>query len=141
MNLKSLLIVACIFFSISSCNDKEEENEEIVEAVDPLITTGLIHQWLLDSRVVNDVTDMAIECCDYITFSTDSIDDDLVGNFYANGFAYETNGTFSVNTDDSVITFSFQESEVLYYFEVNNNQLLFRYNTDSQNVDEVWLKQ
>ena len=56
MKFKSLLIIGFISLCLSSCNDKADENEAIVEAVDPLINIGLIHEWLLDCRVVNDVS-------------------------------------------------------------------------------------
>jgi hypothetical protein len=49
--------------------------------------------------------------------------------------AYETVGSFSLDTTLNPVEFYYSDTSSLRYYEINPNTLLFRYNTVSQPFD------
>ncbi|MDR9401253.1 MAG: hypothetical protein RI558_07520 [Psychroflexus sp.] len=133
------LFILIISLLITSCSDDDTGQE--VKQSDNLEQHNVLGEWQLEVRTINGITDAAVECCDFITFSTDDIKNDLSGNFSANGTGYETNGTFDLNPTESIIQFNFDNEVLIYNYEINGNALSFTYEEDGDAIEELWRKQ
>ncbi len=114
-----------------SC-DKEE-----IEQTDNLQQTGILGQWKLDSRETNGISSLAVECCDYIEFKTDSEPTDLTGEFKAFGAGYETNGDFELNNANQSIEFIYDE-QLLYEIQISDENIVFSYLENNDSIVEYW---
>lgn len=128
-----LLIVFSPF--VSSCEEKQ------VEPNDPLDQIGILGKWKLDSRSVNNISDLSVMCCDYLTFSKSGSNDDLMGHFIASGAGYENDGEFELNTSLDSIAFT-RENEVLNYgVLISGERMTYFYQEDGDSITEWWVMQ
>lgn len=135
-NLKILfttIVLSCLVFA--SC-DKNE-----VEETDNLQQTGVPGLWKLELREINGISGLAVECCDYIEFKTDSEPTDLKGKFRAFGVGYETNGVFELNTTDETIKFIYDDEQLLYEIQISENKIVFSYSENNDSIVEHWRKE
>ncbi|MFN4764547.1 hypothetical protein ACKGJN_15565 [Gillisia sp. Q332] len=131
-NLKILFVFTLIAFS--SCNKEESEQ------IDNLEQVGVLGQWKLETRVVNGISSLTVECCDYIEFKTNTEPSDLRGEFRAFGAGYETNGVFELNTSNNTIQFDYDATQKLYGFQIIDDIITFTYSDNNQNIIENWRK-
>ncbi|MBZ9629964.1 hypothetical protein LB465_04160 [Salegentibacter sp. LM13S] len=132
-NLKVLFVFTLIAFS--SCNKEESEQ------IDNLEQVGVLGQWKLEIRVVNGISSLAAECCDYIEFQSNSEPNDLIGEFRAFGAGYETNGIFELNTSNNTIQFDYDTTQKSYGFQILDDVITFTYSENNQNISEDWRKE
>lgn len=130
-----------LIFLFFSCKQEEDNSNIAAEEQDLLESTNILGDWKLQSRSFNGITSLAIECCEYLEFRSDSILSDYSGNFFAHGTGYQTTGTFEINPDSSLLSFYFSNNHLIYYFEAEDSSLLLRYNDDNQDVVENWVKE
>lgn len=128
-----LILIILILFS--SCKTGE------VETADDLEQTGILGEWKLDSRSVDGIADLSIQCCDYITFKPDSEPQDLFGEFTATGLGYETSGVFELNSSTNTIHFDYDNSQKSYEFQVSPSSITFAYLENDQEIIEDWRKE
>ena len=134
-HLKYLPVVfLIILFVLTSC-----ENDEI-EQTDRIEQFGILGQWKLESLTINGITDLSIQCCDYIEFKKDTDSDDLKGEFIAYGVGYETNGVFELITSNNTIQFDYDNKQKVYEFQILDNLIIFKYSDDNQKIIEDWRK-
>ena len=129
---KILLFTSIIL--LTGC-DKDE-----TEQIDNLEQVGILGQWKLDTRIVNGISSLAIECCDYIKFKTDSGLGDLKGEFRAFGVGYKTNGVFELNTSKNTIQFNYDNTQKLYRLQISDDFITFTYSENNQEIIEDWRK-
>jgi hypothetical protein len=136
--MKSLLIFTImVLAAVPSCND----DEEIPITRDRLEDTGILGKWKLESRAVNGISNLAVECCDYIVFYQDREPDDLSGNFEASGYQYATIGIFTLNLDEESILFQYEDRNMEYTFDLEQNTLNFLYVEDKNEISETWRRE
>ncbi len=129
----SLLFVTSLFIT-TACKKKE------VEQTENLIQTGILGKWKLDMRLVNNISDLAIRCCDTLNFMTDSNIADFKGDFKATGVGYETDGIFTLNPTANTIQFDYNNKQIIYTFQLSVNRITFEYIEDEQEIEESWMK-
>lgn len=135
--MKSILIFTILVIAaVPSCKDDEE-----LVGKDILQDIGIIGKWKLDSRVVDGISNLAVECCDYLEFEEDNQTDHLSGNFKAYGYLFETNGVFTLNLNEESILFQYDDSQKLYAYALEENILAFRYTENGQEISETWRKE
>lgn len=132
-HLKVLFVIPLLV--LSSC-EKDE-----VEQTDQLAPIGVLGQWKLEIRSVNGISSLAVECCDYLEFSTDSEPSDLKGAFRALGAGYETDGVFELNTSNNTIQFDYNDTQKLYGFQLSDDLITFTYSENDQDISEDWRKE
>lgn len=142
-SLKCLSVLLLIIFTVfSSCKkDEIEESNNSNKQTDNLEPIGILGLWKLESRSVNGITDMSIQCCDYIEFNADNELHDLKGLFQASGNGYETNGVFELETANDTIQLVYDNTQKSYGFEISNDLMIFTYSEDSQSITENWRKE
>ena len=138
--LKNSLILALTFITMLTSCEKDEENTNIANT-DNLEQIGIISQWKLDSRDINGISSLAVECCDYIDFEMDSDPNDWSGLFNAFGTGYNTNGVFELDTSDETIDFSNNDDQRLYNIQISETRIEFNYMDNSDSIVEHWLKE
>ena len=135
--MKSILIfTVLIFAAVPSCNDDEE-----LVGKDLLQDIGIIGKWKLESRAVDGISNLAVECCDFIEFEQDEQTDPLTGHFKAYGYQFETNGSFTMNLDEESILFQYDDSQKLYAYVLEENILAFRCTENGQEISETWRRE
>jgi hypothetical protein len=135
-NLKILITTVILSFIVLTSCDKGE-----VEEIDNLQQTGVPGLWKLESREINGISGLAVECCDYIEFKTDSEPTDLKGKFKAFGVGYATNGVFELNTTDETIEFIYDDEQLLYEIQISENIIVFSYSEKNDSIIEHWRKE
>lgn len=134
--MKSLVIFAfMVMAAVPSCNDDDKV------LIDPIEDTGILGIWKLESRVINNISDLAVRCCDYLEFEQDDRPDDLTGSFYAYGFLYETDGTFTLDLNGGSILFEYDDSQRSYTYTLKEDRLTFFYTEDGASIEETWRKE
>lgn len=131
-NLGILFAISLIV--ITSCGVNEAEQLDNLEEI------GLLGEWKLDSRSVNGISDLSIQCCDYIEFKTDNDPSDLKGEFRSRGVGYETNGLFELKDSDKTIQFVYNNVQRAYEFQLSGDRLTFIYPEDDSEIIEYWRK-
>ena len=132
--LKRYFLAILVLVFLMGCSNAEES-----ETMD-LEQTGILANWKFEKRFVNNIANLAVECCDYIEFSDDSHDNDLKGSFTSRGTGYETFGTFEINTASQVITFHFNDNQLIYWYDLQGDRLTFDFEENGQEVEEVWIR-
>jgi len=128
------MLAFCLSFFLISCDD------EVYPTMDRLEDAGILGEWKLDSRVVNNIGDLSIMCCDYLVFSTSGSPDDLRGNYTARGSGYENSGEF-VCTEalDSLTTV--RDNQIRTYgLNIEAERLTFSYIEEGDEIVEYWVK-
>ncbi|MFO7719320.1 MAG: hypothetical protein R6W85_02625 [Gillisia sp.] len=133
--LASFKILLFIFMILLTSCDKDQ-----VEQIDNLEQTGVLGMYKLETRIVNGISSLAIECCDYIEFKTDSEPGDLKGVFRAFGVGYETNGVFELNPSTNTIQFEYNDTQTSYGFKSLEDVITFTYSEDNAEIIEYWRK-
>lgn len=132
-NFIALIIIPII--TLMSC-----EKEDLSQ-VNKLEQIGVLGQWKLESRVVNGISDLAVQCCDYIEFNSDGNSDGLKGKFKAFGTGYETNGEFELKNSNKTLQFDYDNTQKLYGFQISDEVITFTYSEDNHEVIENWRKE
>ena len=132
---KIVFLFITILIAITACENDEIERKDNLEKI------GILGVWKLEMRIVDGIAHMAVECCDYIEFNTDSKPSDFIGEFEAYGIGYEKNGIFQVNSTNDTVLFDYDNTQRLYRFEVLDNSLSFYYSEDNQEIVENWRKE
>ena len=138
--LKYLLVLFLAIITVFTGCEKDEEKEKI-EPSDSLEQFGILGQWKLDSREVNGISSLAVECCDYIIFETDSIPTDLKGLFNSNEVGYETNGAFELDILNESIEFLYNNKQKLYGIQISDNRIVFNYSENNDSIIEHWINE
>jgi hypothetical protein len=133
IKIQHILLVA-ILFAMPSCQKSEPA------PLDELDQLGITGQWKLESRTVDGITSLIIECCDYIEFKVDNEPDDLKGEFISFGVGYETVGQFEINRTENSIDFYYNNQQKTYDFRIQNDLILFTYFENDQEITESWKK-
>jgi hypothetical protein len=134
-NLKFLLIALFTILTVLTSCEKDE-----TEQIDNLEQLGIFGQWKLETLTINGITDLSIQCCDYIEFKADSEIGDLKGEFRAYGVGYETNGVFEINTSNTSIQFDYGNTQKSDEFQISDDLIIFTYSDDNQEIIEDWRK-
>ncbi|MFZ6052569.1 hypothetical protein [Halocola ammonii] len=135
-----LLVLFFISFTVITGCEKVDDEKMETEKTDNLNETGLIGQWKLEARSLNNISDLSVECCDYIEFKTDDDSSDLKGAFIATGVGYETKGDFELKPSDNIIQFNYEDSEKVYEYQMINDLIIFTYVEEGNEVVEDWRK-
>ncbi|MCH1401012.1 MAG: hypothetical protein L7U78_00655 [Schleiferiaceae bacterium] len=100
-------------------------------------------EWEISSRTVNGITDLSVQCCEFLELSSDSISNDLNGFwFYDDGFDTINEGTFTVDTLEGDIQFYNQNSSFTRNFVVVSYDVIYlEYNVGSTYFEEIWRRQ
>ena len=114
-----LTILICVLM-MNCTNDDSNPSTETLE------NTGVLGRWDVNARGINNITSGEAFCCETLELMDDTNPSDLRGK-YIYDYGTITNGTFSVDLENSVFTFT-TENE-------HTNTLFF--NLDS-NLLEVW---
>lgn len=131
----SLAIQLLAFFLILA-NCKKQEAEQ----TDNLNQYGILGQWKLEARSVDGVSDLSVQCCDYIEFKTDTKLDDLKGAFTASGLGYSSDGYFELQLNNDSIHFDFADRQKVFEFQVSGDQVTFTYFEAGDRIIEAWRK-
>lgn len=135
IKILNVLTLVILLVSLGSCAKEEPEQTE------NLASTGLLGQWKHESTLVNGVSDLAVACCDYLTFRADSDPSDLRGEFEADGTGYATQGVFELGMESSTIRLAYGSTQKLYAIEIFEETFIFRYTEDTREVEEHWRRE
>ena len=124
----------CSLITFSAC-------EEEVAPSGSLEKIGILGKWKLEKRLVNGIANLAVECCDYLSFEENEQTEDLKGIFIATGVGYETIGTFEMDTTENSILFEFNDREKLYGFQLQDSSLSFYYAEGDREISENWRRE
>lgn len=118
------LSLVCFF----SCNDDSDDTN-------PLQESGIMGQWLINSKGINNLTSTESICCEFIIFTDDDISNNLTGSYNYND---ETYGTFSLDLNNNTITHISENgnSYTQEYLITENSLELWYY----EGVDRYWVK-
>ncbi len=111
------------------------------EPVDTLVNINIIGKWEIESRLTNNISNMAVLCCEFIEFKTDENIEDYLGLFQSESSNLINNGTFEVNVNDKTILIDLDNRQLLCDYSINADKLNLIY-TDENNdtIDEIWKK-
>jgi hypothetical protein len=122
-----------------------EEDSALSLENDYLYGTGLIGQWEIQDEAMSDnISDMLPRCCQYFDLFTDFNPKDFTGNFqYTEGSELISEGTFTVNIENNLISFNKTDNtDIVYNFTLYEAQerLIFTFTENSTNVTQTWKK-
>ena len=106
---------------LTNCSDDDAP-------INPLINSGLLGEWEISARGINNVSSTEALCCETIKFMEDSNERDSIGKYTFN----DTSGIIT----DGVFTLDIENNRLLYTTE-NNNSYTQEYSLNT-NVLEVW---
>lgn len=129
------MILAGLLAALTAC---EKDN---TPATDPLLQSPMIGMWKLETRFVNNISDLAVACCDYLEFNLDADPNDLKGRFAATGAGYETLGQFELITETEQIRFQYEDNTLLYDVQFYGDVMTLTYQENDAFVEENWRKQ
>ena len=134
---KPLLYSCFILCTLSACN------KAIPQSDDLLFHVGLLGQWEISSRTINGVTDLSVQCCEFLELSSDSIVSDLSGLwYYDDGDTIMNQGTFLVDTVEGDIQFYSQNSSFTRHYVVVSYDLIYlEHYEGSTYFEEIWRRQ
>ena len=134
---KSLLFSVVSLWALTGCN------KAIPHIDDLLFEVGLLGQWEISSRTINGVTDLSVQCCEFLELTSDSIASDLSGLwFYDDGDTIINEGTFVVDTVDGDIQFYSQNSSFnRNYVVVSYDVIYLEHYVGSTYFEEIWRRQ
>jgi hypothetical protein len=135
--MKSIVIITFLTLAVllSCCEEEALKSENILDE------NRIFGKWKLESRAINGISNLAVECCDYIEFEQENQNDNLNGRFEAYGYQYETQGTFTLNLEEQSILFQYDDTQKLYTYALKEDALLFHYIENGKDVSEVWRKE
>ncbi len=137
--LKNMILLGFALLMVQiSCN-KDTKND-ICENPDYLEPIGILGKWKLDSREINGISSLGVECCDYLQFSIDGNPSDWNGVFKAYGAGYELNGVFEMDTSNETIEFSYNENQKIYDYQLVDLSIAFSYTENGDSIVEQWHK-
>ena len=134
--MKAFLYVLSLCFTVSltSCIYEADEPR------DRLLDSGLLGEWKLDSREVNNIDDLSVQCCDYLTFSEFGSPNDLRGSYKARGTGYENEGEFECNETLDSIQFIRENVVTSYGLVISNQSIVLNYVENGDSISELWVK-
>ncbi|MHA7842559.1 MAG: hypothetical protein ACX93I_04515 [Winogradskyella sp.] len=129
--------VALIFsLSVISCGTEDSN------ASNPLIETGLIGEWEIIGRGINNISSLESLCCETLSFLDDDNERDLNGLYIFDEHGIITNGSFTVNLEESTIDYATGNSDTTTLeFTINNSILEVWYFDDDNRNWTTYLKQ
>jgi hypothetical protein len=129
--------VALIFsLSVISCGTEDSN------ASNPLIETGLIGEWEIIGRGINNISSLEALCCETLSFLDDDNERDLNGLYIFDEHGIITNGSFTVNLEESTIDYATGNSDTTTLeFTINNSILEVWYFDDDNRNWTTYLKQ
>lgn len=136
MGTRSSIAIQILAFFIILTSCKKQEAEQ----TDNLDQYGIFGQWKLEARSVNGVSDLSVQCCDYIEFIADAKLDDLKGAFTASGLGYSSDGAFELNLSSDSIQFDYADKQKVFQFQVSGDQVTFTYFDAGDRIIEAWRK-
>lgn len=129
--------VALIFtLSVISCGTEDSN------ASNPLIETGLIGEWEIIGRGINNISSLEALCCETLSFLDDDNERDLNGLYIFDEHGIITNGSFTINLEESTIDYATGNSDTTTLeFTINNSILEVWYFDDDNRNWTTYLKQ
>lgn len=126
-----LVLVAALVFSwcMPGCDDDSE---------DRLKAEGILGQYTLSSRSVDNISDLSVPCCDTLELTTDADPEDLRGAVRAYGVGYENSGAFTLKPSEGLIEFEYENTQRLRAYEQNDDQLFLTYEEANKTIREGW---
>ncbi|WP_299336159.1 hypothetical protein [uncultured Psychroserpens sp.] len=111
-----LSTLACVLM-FNCSNDDSNSNSETLES------TGVLGRWEVNARGINNITSGEAFCCETLELIDDTNPSDLRGR-YSYDFGTLTNGTFSVDPENDVFTFTTEnENTDTLFFSIDSNIL------------------
>ena len=120
---------------ITNCNTDENNISN------PLIETGLIGEWEIIGRGINNVSSLEVLCCETLSFSDDDNKRDLNGSFVFEEHGVVTNGSYTVNLEENTINYAAENSDTISLgFVINNFTLEVWYFDDNNRNWTTYIK-
>ena len=130
----SLLFLTTLLITNCDTNDTNTSN--------PLIETGLIGEWEIIGRGINNVSSLEALCCETLSFSDDDSERDLNGLYIFDEHGIITNGSFTINLEENTIVYSTENSDTITLeFTINNSILEVWYFDDNNRIWTTYIKQ
>ncbi len=130
----SLLFLTTLLITNCDTNDTNTSN--------PLIETGLIGEWEIIGRGINNVSSLEALCCETLSFSDDDNERDLNGLYIFDEHGIITNGSFTINLEENTIVYSTENSDTITLeFTINNSILEVWYFDDNNRIWTTYIKQ
>lgn len=127
------LLSLIVLFIFSGC-----ESDDGNTKIDSLTEVGLIGTWQLETRIINNVSDPSIPCCQTIEFSTDTNPDDMIGLFSATDVGSVKTGDFELKNQNEIIEFRFGDDILTYDISISNTITSFSYTENGHSIKEDW---
>jgi len=131
-----LKILALLFIALllPSCERAAFDEEDL------LYELGIMGRWEISSRTINGITDLTINCCEFLVLDGDSTSTDLAGQwFYDDGDTLINQGTFVVDTLEGDIQFYSQNSTFSRnYVVVSYDVIYLEHYVGSTYFEEIW---
>lgn len=131
----SILVLAFLLLSLSACR------KEGIEQTRDLESSGLLGRWKHEGTEVDGISDLAVACCDYLTFGEGSDLDDLKGVFEADGVGYTTEGVFELDLEAGTIELLYSSVRKIYGIQISEESFTFRYTEDNEERVELWRRE
>lgn len=132
-----MLGFALLMVQISCNKDKKNDICENPDYIEPI---GILGKWKLDSREINGISSLGVECCDYLDFYIDDNQNDWNGVFKAYGAGYKLNGVFEMDPSNETIEFSYNENQKIYDYQIVDLSITFSYTENDDSIVEQWCK-
>ena len=130
--------ILVFLLALTSC--KKEEEEVVVVQPDHLEQVGILGAWRLQARTINGITNMSVHF-DTMEFETGSASNDLMGDFRSVRPGSETVGQFEVNTAEQTILFHYNDTQLVYDFQISGNSMTFTFTVDGDEFIEDWSRE
>ncbi|MCB0398899.1 MAG: hypothetical protein KDD26_04605 [Winogradskyella sp.] len=118
-------LVFFIAILLISCSDDDSNTSN------PLTEIGLIGDWEISGRGINNITSLEELCCETLSFSDDDNKEDFNGSYIFDQNGIITNGIFTVSVENSTITYTTENNNTnIIEFTINNDVLEIWYFDD-----------
>lgn len=136
--MKKLRISLLFLITLLVTNCDNDDNN----ILNPLIETGLIGEWEIIERGINNVSSLEALCCETLSFLDDDNERDLNGSFIFDEHGVITNGSYSINLEENTIEYTAENSDTsTLKFTINNSILEVWYFDDNNRIWTTYIKQ
>lgn len=130
----TILLLTTMTLLLSCNNDDDRNNQDLLEEI------GLLGRWEIQSRLVNNISDLSALCCEFLEFQTGEAVSDTKGNLIYSGNGQDNNGTFEINNNGDVLLVDFGTGIDQYEINIQDNFLIIEYLQNNDNYSENWIR-
>ena len=130
---KILVLLALTTSTFFACEIKVNDPDKLAEV-------GILGTWEIHGQTINGITNMAVQCCEFVEFSPAGEPTDYSGDYKAYGGDYEVNGRFTVVVRTKTLTTFSEGRQEEFSYLIEDDFLEISYTDGSDLIDLTYIR-